>query len=83
MGDNYPAEDRGVGLLERRWFAAESAAAKSRAECADLAEALRTAQSAWLAAQARLKRLETLRDAMGEELSAINERRVRHLSHAA
>jgi hypothetical protein len=83
MGDNYPAEDRSAALLERRWFAADRAAAESRIECAALAEVLQMAQSAWQAARARLERLETLRDTMGDELSAVNEQQIRRVSEAA
>ena len=73
MGDQYPAEDTGAVLLERRWFAAGRAASAIQAECDVLARVLSMTESAWRSARARQAELEALRDALGDELAAINE----------
>ncbi len=44
-----------------------------RAECEALLESMARAQVAWSRARARLAELETLRDALGEELEALDE----------
>ncbi len=56
-------------LMERRWFAMNSAANRLREECGALAEALRIAEAAWLEARSRLKNLEAMRDSLGDELA--------------
>jgi hypothetical protein len=73
MRDRYLAEDSATNLLERRWFAAERAAAEMRAECAALAQAMDLAEASWRYAQARLTRLEALRDALDDELATVDE----------
>ncbi len=78
MGDGYPAEDSAATLLERRWFAADRVAAQIRAECDALAHVRDMAQEAWRTARSRLSHLEALRDALGEELSGIDEREPQH-----
>jgi hypothetical protein len=61
-------------LLERRWFAAFKAASGVRAECESLLESMSIAQTAWSCARVRLSELESLRDALEEELDALGER---------
>jgi hypothetical protein len=78
MGDSFPAEDRAADLLERRWFAADRAAAEMQAECGALAQVREMADNAWRNARSRLLHLEALRDALGEELSAVDEREPQH-----
>ena len=72
MRDRYLAEDSATNLLERRWFAAERAAAEMMAECAALAQMADLAEASWRSARARLARLEALRDALGDELATID-----------
>jgi hypothetical protein len=74
MDHSYPAEDWTAGLLERRWFAANRAASEVQAECDALSHVLDMAQAAWRRACTRLAHLEALRDALGEELLADDER---------
>ncbi len=74
MCERYLADDYSANLLERRWFAAGRAASEVQAECDALAHVLDMAQAAWRGARTRLAQLEALRDALGEELSAVDER---------
>ena len=66
--------DAAANLLERRWFAAFKAASGVRAECEALLESIALTQAAWGRARERLSELEALRDALGEELEALDER---------
>jgi hypothetical protein len=66
--------DAAANLLERRWFAAFKAASGVRAECESLLESMAAAEAAWNTARVRLYDLEALRDALGEELEALDER---------
>ena len=66
--------DAAANLLERRWFAAFKAASGVRAECEALLESMTLTQVAWGRARARLSELEALRDALGEEFEALDER---------
>jgi hypothetical protein len=59
-------------VLERRWFAAFNAASAARAECETLVEALQITEAAWREARRRLVKLESLRDALGEELAELD-----------
>lgn len=68
--DGTPAAE----LLERRWFAAFKAASSVRAECEVLLESMALTEAAWSRARARLCELEELRDALGEELEALDQR---------
>jgi hypothetical protein len=70
----YSDSDAAANLLERRWFAAFKAASGVRTECEALLESMALNQVAWNRARARLAELETLRDALGEELEALDER---------
>jgi hypothetical protein len=62
--------DAAAGLLERRWFAAIKAARAMEAECDVLREVIREAEGAWWRARGDLARLEAIRDALGEHVSA-------------
>jgi hypothetical protein len=74
MSSFHPAEDSESNLLERRWFAAGRAAAEIQSECAALARVLYLTQAALRDARARFSHLEELRDALGGELAAIDQR---------
>jgi hypothetical protein len=80
MANRITDNDAAVDLLERRWFAAFKAASGVQAECEALLESISLTQVAWNRARARLCELEALRDALGEELEAPDERELR--SHA-
>jgi hypothetical protein len=74
MVKRYVDGDAAANLLERRWFAAFKAASGIRAECETLLESMALTQVAWSRARARLAELEAMRDALGEELEAMDER---------
>ncbi len=74
MLKRYMDGDAAANLLERRWFAAFKAASGVRAECETLLESMALTQVAWTRARARLAELEAMRDALGEELEAMDER---------
>jgi hypothetical protein len=74
MLNRYMDGDAAANLLERRWFAAFKAASGVRTECEALLESMAAIQVAWSRARARLAELEALRDALGEELEALDER---------
>ena len=74
MANRYMDGDAAANLLERRWFAAFKAASGVRAECETLLESMALTQVAWSRARARLAELEAMRDALGEELEALDER---------
>jgi hypothetical protein len=74
MINRFMDGDAAANLLERRWFAAFKAASGVRAECEVLLESMALNQVAWNRARARLAELEALRDALGEQLEALDER---------
>jgi hypothetical protein len=74
MVNRYMDGDAAANLLERRWFAAFKAASGVRTECEALLESMALTQVAWSRARARLAELEAMRDALGEELEAMDER---------
>ena len=74
MSNRFMDGDAAAEMLERRWFAAFKAASCARAECEALIEAMTAAESAWAEARERLARLESLRDALGEELAELDGR---------
>jgi hypothetical protein len=80
MVNRYADGDAAANLLERRWFAAFKAASGVRAECEALLELMEHTQAAWSRARARLCALEALRDALGEELEAFDEREIPQLA---
>ena len=73
MSNRYMDGDAAANLLERRWFAAFKAASGVRAECETLLESIALTRVAWSRARARLAELEAMRDALGEELEALDE----------
>ena len=74
MSSFHLAEDSESNLLERRWFAADRAAAESQSECDALARVLDLTHTALRDARARCSHLEALRDALGGELADIDHR---------
>jgi hypothetical protein len=74
MVNRHSGGDAAANLLERRWFAAFKAASGVRAECEALLESMARTKAAWGRARARLSEIEALRDALGEELEALDER---------
>ena len=74
MVNRYMDSDAAADLLQRRWFAAFKAASAVRAECETLLESMALAEAAWGRSRMRLCELEALRDALGEELEALDER---------
>jgi ribonuclease D len=59
-------------FLERRWFAALSAAKSVQSECEVLLEVVQQAEEAWRRSRAKLAELESLRDALGDQLAAVD-----------
>ncbi len=74
MTKRYMDSDAAADLLQRRWFAAFKAASAVRAECEALLESIALTEAAWSRSRVRLCELEALRDALGEELEALDER---------
>jgi hypothetical protein len=72
MASRYMDGEATAEMLERRWFAAFKAASLARAECEALVEALKMTEAAWDKARERLGKLESLRDALGEELAELD-----------
>ena len=72
MIDGYTVPDAAAILLERRWFSSISAVRVAEAECEVLREVLELADSAWRRARTQLAELECLRDALGDELAALD-----------
>ena len=65
-------EEPTVYLLERRWFAVQSATRGLQAECDLLLEALNLAQAAWQRANRQLAEFEALSDALEDQLAAVD-----------
>jgi hypothetical protein len=61
-----------ANLLERRWFAAQSATRGLQAECDLLLEALTLAQATWQRARTQLAEFEALSDALENQLAAMD-----------
>jgi hypothetical protein len=72
MMDGYTDRDAAANLLERRWFSSIAAARAAEAECEVLREVLEFAEAAWRRARLQLAELECLRDALGDELTALD-----------
>jgi hypothetical protein len=72
-----------VNLLERRWFAAQSATRGMRTECDLLLEALNLAQAAWQRARSRLAEFEALSDALENRLASMDMPGARRVCRAA
>jgi len=75
MIDRNADGDAAASLLERRWFASIAAARAMQAECEVLREVVALAEDSWRRARDQLARLETMRDALGEELADRESRR--------
>jgi hypothetical protein len=60
-------------LLERRWFAAFAAVKSLQAECDVLLGVLELSGDEWRRACAQLAQLEALRDALGNQLTAMDD----------
>jgi hypothetical protein len=72
MIDGYPDRDTAANLLERRWFSSITAVRAAEAECEVLREVMELAEAAWRRARAQLAELECLRDALDDELAALD-----------
>jgi hypothetical protein len=72
MIDRYVDGEPAAELLERRWFAALRAARSVQAECEVLLGVMELTEDSWRRARARLVELETLRDALGEQLTCVD-----------
>lgn len=73
MVDRYTDRDTAVNLLERRWFSSIAAVRAAQAECEVLREVMDLAENAWRRARTQLAEIEALRDALGEQLAALDE----------
>lgn len=72
MNDGYTDRDAAANLLERRWFSSITAVRVAEAECEVLREVLELAEMSWRRARTQLAELECLRDALGDELAALD-----------
>lgn len=73
MTERFSERDTAANLLERRWFSSISAVRAAEAECETLRVVMELAESAWRRARLQLAELETLRDALDDELAALDE----------
>ena len=74
MSNRYMDGDAAAEMLERRWFAMYKRTEEMRAECEAMLKAVESAESVWRRACAELAELESLRDALGDQLSHLDER---------
>jgi hypothetical protein len=70
--DRFTDRDAAANLLERRWFSSITAVRAAQAECEVLREVMELAESAWRRARKQLAELESLRDALDDELACID-----------
>jgi hypothetical protein len=82
MINRYADGEPAAELLERRWFAALRAAKSAQAECEVMLEVVELAQEACRRTRSKLTELETLRDALGEQLAALDGPRSESLDRA-
>jgi hypothetical protein len=75
MAARFVDAEPATELLERRWFAALAAVKSLQAECDVLLGVLEQSADAWRRACAQLAQLEALRDALGNQLAAVDEPR--------
>ena len=75
MINDYADGEQAAELLERRWFAALRAARDAQAECELLLEVMEVAEEAWRRTRTKLTELEVLRDALGEQMAALDGQR--------
>jgi hypothetical protein len=73
MSNRYMDGDAAAEMLERRWFAMYKRTEEMRAECEAMREALAAAEIVWKRACGELAELEALRDALGDQLSHLDE----------
>jgi hypothetical protein len=73
MLDRYIDRDAAANLLERRWFSSITAVRAAQAECEMLREVMDLAEKTWRNARMQLAEIEALRDALGEQLAALDE----------
>ena len=73
MSNRYMDGDAALEMLERRWFAMNKRAEEMRVECEALREVVAAAEVAWKRARSELAELEALRDALGDQLSHLDE----------
>lgn len=69
MFDPDTEVDAAAVLLERRWFASMTAVKALQAECEALREVMESSTHAWRRARQELVRLESLRDALGDQMT--------------
>jgi hypothetical protein len=69
MLTRFDEDDPADGLMERRWFAIDREAERLQSECDTLAAVLAMAEDAWRGARSRLVELESIRDALGQEIA--------------
>jgi hypothetical protein len=72
MINRYVEGEPAAELLERRWFAALRAARSAQAECEALMEVIDIVEETWRRTRSKLSELEILRDALGEQLAAMD-----------
>jgi hypothetical protein len=75
MHTGFDEDESAHAAIERRWFATVTAARAKQAECEALLEVMAMAKASWLDARAQLAKLETLREALGEEMAEPMEER--------
>lgn len=73
MIDRFSDRDTAANLLERRWFSSITAVRLAEGECEALREVMELAESAWRRARLQLAELEALRDALDDELAALDD----------
>jgi hypothetical protein len=73
MIDRYIDRDQAANLLERRWFSSIAAVRAAQAECEVLREVVELAEKAWRRSRTQLAEIEALRDALGDQLTALDE----------
>jgi hypothetical protein len=72
MGNFHMEGEAALEMLERRWFATFKAASAARTECEALLDAMEATEASWNRARVRLAELESLRDALGDEIAALD-----------
>jgi hypothetical protein len=75
MAERCADRDTEANLLERRWFSSIAAVRAAQAECEVLRGVMELAETAWRRARAQLAELESLRDALGDQLTEIDGQR--------
>jgi hypothetical protein len=75
MTDRYVDAEPASELLERRWFAALGAVERLKSDCDVLLGVVELAENAWRRACVQLVQIEALRDALGDQLAAMDEPR--------